>query len=262
MAMAMMMAKIATITKAVFMFRTWRQNLPTNDFTCSPDFIWAHTVRWHKYKSPALQMIIQSYTNSVKSMGHFLPLHIWILTVRKAVFMWYYWTKRLYSRRVFYTSIYEKEQLKSKLVCKNRGTLLIYIWCMQWTAPSYSNFFSPNFLPQIPEEMWPGPYCPGAFFGHSSSEWSFSIQVLPHHHQSSTSSSHLCKNWDDDDEKSCRPPSSSFSNLFFRLTFDFLPRWPPRCLNTYSASRRYKIIIIYINDYFPLTLIIFRRSII
>ena len=57
------------ITKAVFMFRTWRQNLPTNDFTCPPDFIWAHTVRWHKYKSPASQMTIQSYTNSIGSMG-------------------------------------------------------------------------------------------------------------------------------------------------------------------------------------------------
>ena len=126
---------------------------------------------------------------------------------------------------------------ENELVCKNRGTLLIYGGCGE-QLPSYSNFFFPNFLPQIPEEMWPRPYCPGAFFGHSSSKWSFSIQVyllnLIINIFVKTGMVMMKKSG-----VTCRPPSLSFSNLFFRLTFDFLPRWPPRCLNTYPASRRW-----------------------
>ena len=172
-------------------------------------------------------MTIQSYTNSIGSMG-------WDIFTLFTFETWLFDEQSSFDITVLLLRISCKdEELNSwKRISLQKQRHLVDIWCMRWTAPILFQFLFPQLFASDSRGDVTGAILSRRLFRTFLLRMEFLDSGLPPHHQ------HLCKNWDDDDEKSCRPPSSSFSNLFFRLTFDFLPRWPPRCLNTYPASRR------------------------
>ena len=181
----MMMVKIVTITKAVFMFRTWRQNLPTNDFTCSPDFIWAHTVRWYKYKSPALQMTIQSYTNSIGSMG-------WDIFTLFTFETWLFDEQSSFDVIVLLLRI---SCIDEELNCWKRISLqkqrhIVDIWWMRWTAPILFQFLFPQLFASDSRGDVTEAILSRRLFRTFLLRMEFLDSGLPPHHQ------HLCKNWD------------------------------------------------------------------
>ena len=179
-------------------------------------------------------MTIQSYTNSIGSMG-------WDIFTLFTFETWLFDEQSSFDIIVLLLRIscIDEELNSWKRVSLQKQRHLVDIWCMRWTAAILFQFL----FPQLFASDFRGDVTGAILSRRLFRTFLLRMEFLDsgsqyYHHQLrrifvKTGMVMMKKSG-----VSCRPPSLSFSNLFFRLTFDFLPRWPPRCLNTYPASRR------------------------